>query len=133
MEQVRILTEEIEEVYINSDKMVSNIANTMDKFDDNGQQKIHHVLQLFSNRLKDMHISMVNNIIGSCGDGEELPHHIISVLLCLLLGGNMDLVESSMVVGESLKTSIHSLVSKCVSNSESPFGQYKPYAGKIDT
>jgi len=89
MEKVRILTEEIEEVYINSDKMVSNIANTMDKFDDNGQQKIHHVLQLFSNRLKDMHISMVNNIIGSCGDGEELPHYIISVLLCLLLGGNM--------------------------------------------
>ena len=29
MEKLRILTEEIEEVYINSDKMVSNIAKTM--------------------------------------------------------------------------------------------------------
>lgn len=47
MEKLRILTEEIEEVYINSDKMVSNIAKIMDKFDDNAAENSLCVAVIF--------------------------------------------------------------------------------------
>jgi len=100
----RILSEAIELNYINSDNMVSYITRIMDKFDYNDQEKISHVLQLFENSNKDLPISIVNNIVGSCRG--DLPHYIVSILLCLLFGGNMDLVKTCL---EGLQTPIHGI------------------------